>query len=133
MIHSESWKASHASFCGADFVGLHTPERQEQFLRGELMAGKHIYMLIKDCPVGIVSVYGGLIENLYVLPSQQRKGYGTELPLFAVSKCEKPPRLCILESNRAAYSLYTKYGFRLTGQTHVLSDTLSEIEMRYNG
>ena len=73
-IHSESWKESHRSFCSAEFVEKHTPAAQAEFLRREMDTGKRIYMLIDENPVGIVSVHGNLIENLYVLPSEQRKG-----------------------------------------------------------
>ena len=78
-IHSESWKESHRSFCSAEFVEKHTPAAQADFLRREINIGKTFYMLIDNYPVGIVSVHGSLIENLYVLPSEQRKGYGSQL------------------------------------------------------
>jgi GNAT superfamily N-acetyltransferase len=79
--------------------------------------------------VGVVSVKGSLIENLYILPEEQRKGYGTKLLFFAMEKCEGTPVLWILGNNSAAYSLYTKYGFKLTGKRNELSDTVYEIEM----
>lgn len=41
--------------------------------------GKKVFMLIDEKAVGIVSVVGDLIEHLYVLPDQHRKGYGSEL------------------------------------------------------
>ena len=63
-IHSESWKESHRNFCSAEFVEKHTPEAQVDFLRREMNTGKIIYILIDNYPVGIVSVYGNLIENL---------------------------------------------------------------------
>ena len=72
-IHSESWKESHRSFCSAEFVEKHTPAAQVDFLRREMNTGKTIYMLIDNYPVGIVSVYGSLIENLYVLPQTVKR------------------------------------------------------------
>ena len=65
-IHSESWKESHRSFCSAEFVEKHTPAAQVEYLRREMNASKRIYMLIDNYPLGIVSVYGSLIENLYL-------------------------------------------------------------------
>lgn len=128
-IHSESWKESHRSFCSAEFVEKHTPSAQADYLRREMDAGKSVYMLINDYPVGIVSVHGGLIENLYVLPSEQRKGYGTQILEFAIRKCQGTPKLWILNINEGAYRLYTNHGFKETGNRKQLNDKLWEIEL----
>jgi len=130
VVHSASWQDSHRAFCGPDFIAAHTPERQEEYLRSELKQGKKLYLLLEGRPVGLVSVQGNLIENLYVLPEEQRKGYGTQLLLFAVGQCGGEPVLWVLSNNRKARALYTKHGFRDTGESRVLSETLSEIEMR---
>ena len=114
-IHSESWQESHRSFCSPSFVAQHTPQVQEQYLLQQICAGKHIYMLIDQYPVGIVSVDGSVIENLYVLPSEQRKGYGTQLLQYAAAHCGGAPRLWVLNTNEAAIRLYRKNGFRFTG------------------
>ena len=128
-IHSESWKESHRSFCSAEFVEKHTPISQAEYLRREMDAGKSVYMLIDDYPVGIVSVHGGLIENLYVLPSEQHKGYGTQILEFAIHKCQGTPKLWILNINEGAYRLYTNHGFKETGNRKQLNDNLWEIEL----
>ena len=130
-IHSESWKESHRSFCSAEFVEKHTPIAQAEYLRREIDAGKSVYMLIDDYPVGIVSVHGGLIENLYVLPSEQRKGYGTQLLEFTIQKCQGTPKLWILNINEGAYRLYTKNGFKETGNRKQLNKNLYEMELAY--
>lgn len=130
-IHSESWKESHRSFCSAEFVEKHTPIAQAEYLRREMNAGKSVYMLIDDYPVGIVSVHGGLIENLYVLPSEQCKGYGTQLLKFAIQKCQSTPKLWILNINEGAYRLYTKNGFNETGNRKKLNKNLYEMELAY--
>ena len=128
-IHSESWKESHRSFCSAEFVEKHTPAAQVDFLRREMNTGKTIYMLIDNYPVGIVSVYDSLIENLYVLPSEQRKGYGSLLLDYAIRHCSGTPCLWILNNNEGAYRLYTKNGFKETGNRKQLNDTLYEMEL----
>ena len=130
-IHSESWKESHRSFCSVEFVEKHTPIAQAEYLRREMNAGKSVYMLIDDYPVGIVSVHGGLIENLYVLPSAQCKGYGTQLLKFAIQKCQSTPKLWILNINEGAYRLYTKNGFNETGNRKKLNKNLYEMELAY--
>ena len=128
-IHSESWKESHRSFCSAEFVEKHTPAAQSEYLRREMNAGKSIYMLIDECSVGIVSVHGSLIENLYVLPSEQRKGYGSQLLDYAIQHCSGTPCLWILNNNEGAYRLYSKNGFKETGNRKQLNDTLYEMEL----
>ena len=128
-VHSESWKDSHRSFCSAEFVEKHTPSVQAEYLLRETNAGKRIYMLIDKYPVGIVSVHGSLIENLYVLPSEQRKGYGSQLLHYAIQRCSGIPCLWILNNNEGAYRLYSMYGFQETGRRKQLNDQLYEIEM----
>lgn len=128
-VHSESWKESHRSFCSAEFVEKHTPAAQADFLRREMNSGKTFYMLIDNYPVGIVSVYGSLIENLYVLPSEQRKGYGSQLLHYAIRQCAGTPCLWILNNNEGAYRLYAKNGFIETGNRKQLNNTLYEMEL----
>lgn len=129
-IHSKSWGESHKGFCTPEFVARHTPAHQAEYLRCEISAGKKVYLLTEGRPVGIVSVQGNLIENLYVLPDAQRNGYGTKLLLFAMQQCSGTPLLWILENNQMAYALYFKHGFRKTGKSHRLSETLCEIELK---
>lgn len=90
-------------------------------------------MLLDPHPVGIVSVWGGLIENLYVLPREQNKGYGTALLDYAVRHCEGTPTLWILNINQGAYRLYTRKGFQETGNRRQLNAQLSEIELARYG
>lgn len=129
-IHSESWKESHRSFCSAEFVEKHTPAAQAEYLRREMNAGKTIYMLIDNHPVGIVSVHGSLIENLYILPTEQRKGYGSQLLHYAIQHCSGTPCLWILNNNEGAYWLYSRNGFKETGNKKQLNDALYEMELR---
>ena len=114
-IRSASWQESHRSFCSREFVERHTPAQQVDYLRGRLQAGKTLYMLTEPKPVGIVSVCENLIEDLYIAPEEQHKGYGTKLLLFAMEQCTGTPTLWVLSNNQKACSLYTKYGFQKTG------------------
>ena len=132
-IHAESWKESHREFCPAEFVRRHTPEAQAEYLRRELAAGKQVWMLLAPRPVGIVSVKDSLIENLYVLPREQNRGYGTALLEYAVRHCEGTPTLWLLNINQGAYRLYTRKGFQETGNRRQLNTQLSEIELARYG
>ncbi len=128
-IHSESWKESHREFCSAEFVEEHTPEAQADYLRKEIAVGKKVFMLLDSYPVGIVSVCVDVIENLYVLPSEQRKGYGTSLLHFAIRQCNGIPRLWILNTNEGACRLYLKNGFHITGKKKLLQRGMFEMEL----
>ncbi len=132
MVHSESWKESHRNICSAAFIESHTPARQKNYLESEIAKGAQLYMLIDRKPVGIVSVYGSLIENLYVLPSEQNKGYGTQLLTFAVGKCTGAPVLWVLSTNDRARRFYERNGFRQTGNIVQHAGDVCELEFCLN-
>ena len=127
-VHSVSWQESHRSFCAPDFVEAHTPERQREYIRNKMRGGAGFYMLAEEKPIGIVSVTGSLIEDLYVLPDWQNKGYGTKLLQYAIDQCADTPTLWILENNVNAGRLYRRMGFRATGRVHSITNGLDEIE-----
>lgn len=130
-IHAAAWRQSHKDFCSETFVEQHTAQRQKAYLIKEMELGKQLYMLVKEIPVGIVSVIDSLIENLYVLPSEQGKGYGTELLNFAVGQCQGTPHLWVLNRNQNAMNFCRNRGFFETGSIHPLAENLFECEMAY--
>ena len=116
VIHSVSWQESHRAFCSPEFIALHTPQHQEEYLRQKMDQGSKVFMLIEDKPIGLVSVTGSLIEDLYILPDYQHQGFGTRLLHFAIEHCDGTPTLWILENNKGAEKLYRREGFRETGK-----------------
>lgn len=132
IIHSESWKASHKNICSAEFLAIHTPERQRDYLESQIEKGAQLYMLLNEKPVGIVTVRGNLIENLYVLPREQNKGYGTRLLAFAMEKCVESPVLWVLSTNDRAKRFYERHGFQSIGNVVHHADGLYEEELRLN-
>lgn len=129
-VHSLSWKKSHEAFCSREFVEKHTAERQTNYLRQKMNKGSKVYMLMDDeLPVAIISITGSLIEDLYVRPGCQQKGYGTILLKSSLSKCYEPPVLWILENNSSAKRFYEKNGFSLTGKRKNITTGLDELEM----
>lgn len=76
----------------------------------------------------MVSVTENLIEDLYIIPKKQNKGYGTELLNYAIKKCRGVPCLWILKNNHDAERLYRRIGFKPTGKRNKISDMLYEIE-----
>lgn len=127
-IHSESWRASHG-FCSPAFLAAHTPEAQTEYLRRELSAGKRLFLLTDGLPVGIVSVHGDMIENLYVRPALQGRGYGTALLEFACGECDGTPELWVLSVNETARRFYEHRGFRATGARKELKGGMYELQM----
>jgi len=128
-IHAATWRDSHKHFCSASFVAAHTAARQKQYIEQEISCGRVFYLVIDPDAKGLVSVYGNLIENLYVLPSEQRKGYGTALLRYAEQKCTGTPNLWVLSNNGPAKDFYLKAGYAFTGNTKYLNPDLSELEM----
>ena len=78
--------------------------------------------------MGIVSVTGSLIEDLYILPDRQNRGYGTKLLQYAIGQCADTPVLWILENNQGAERLYRRMGFQETGRRNPITKGLDEIE-----
>ena len=77
-IHSESWQESHKSFCNPEFVAKHTQKHQKEYLMEKIKNGTALYMLFDEASekdVGIVSVTKNLIEDLYVLPVENKEDF----------------------------------------------------------
>ena len=127
-IHSVSWQESHRSFCSPEFIALHSPQHQKAYLQNKIDNGSKLFIMIADKPIGVVSVTGNLIEDLYILPDYQHQGFGTHLLHFAIEQCDGVPTLWILENNNGAEKLYRREGFRETGRKNAITDELDEIE-----
>ena len=127
-VHAAAWQESHRAFCTPAFVEAHTTERQAAYLQRKLDAKSRLFLLIEEKPVGVVSVTENLIEDLYVLPEEQGKGYGTKLLRFAIGVSTGTPTLWILENNTRARRLYERLGFAEMGNRHSVPNGLDEIE-----
>ncbi len=129
-VHAVSWRDSHRAICPPEFVEAHTTERQEAYLRAKQAAGSLIYLLLEGGEaLGLVSRSGSLIADCYVLPAEQRKGYGSALLCRAIADCPETPRLWILETNTGAEKLYERFGFRRTGKRIEHPGGVDEVEM----
>ncbi|MCR5671246.1 MAG: GNAT family N-acetyltransferase [Butyrivibrio sp.] len=135
-IHSISWQESHRSFCDADFIEIHSIEHQQKYIAEKIAKGIEFFILCDKDPVAVISIDGGLIEDLYVLPECQNKGYGTKLLDHALSLIQErglQPSLWILENNHGAERLYLRKGFVPSGKRNQITDKLDEIEFLYEG
>ena len=130
-IHSISWQESHRSFCSEDFINLHNVEHQQKYISEKIANGSKFYLLIDQEPVAVVSVTDSLIEDLYVLPEYQNRGYGSQLLDYVVTIIKDQdltPTLWILENNDGAKRLYLRKGFVASGNVNAITDKLDEIE-----
>ena len=82
-VHSASWQASHRHFCPEEFVLRFDARRQTEYLLEGMRRGKQVWLLIDPEPAGLISLTetgeGSLIEDLYVLPECEGRGYGGAL------------------------------------------------------
>ena len=127
-VHSVSWQESHRGFCSADFVADHSPERQREYILGKMDRGSRFWLLEEGEPMGVVSVRENIIEDLYILPGYQNRGYGRALLEFAIGQCRGTPTLWILENNEKAERLYRRAGFVPSGRANRTPGKLAEIE-----
>ncbi|MCR5468486.1 MAG: GNAT family N-acetyltransferase [Lachnospiraceae bacterium] len=134
-IHSISWQESHRSFCDEDFINKHNTDHQREYIDKKIKNGSRFYLLCDKAPIAVVSITDGLIEDLYVLPEHQNRGYGTQLldyVLAVIDRQEVKPTLWILANNDGAKRLYLRKGFVPTGKVNAITDKLDEIEYVYN-
>ena len=129
-VHAVSWRDSHREICAPDFVAAHTTERQEAYLRGKLAEGSEVWLLTDGGrALGVASLTGSLIADLYVLPAERGKGYGSALLRFVLERSPETPGLWILETNTGAEKLYERFGFRRTGKRIEHPGGVDEAEM----
>ena len=127
-VLSEAWRASHG-FCAPDFLARHTPEERTEYLKVGSQQGKRVFTIANGGKVlGLVSLCGSEIGDLYVLPEAQGLGYGRLLLDFAVRQVPGTHTLWLLESNTAAQRFYADAGFAFTG-SEICSGKLAEREM----
>lgn len=91
-----------------------------------LKSKEHIFIFEENTKkIGSVSIYGNEIDDLFVDPEYQGKGYGKKLVLFAISKIQNeknylgPVFLQVLHINRKAIKLYQDCGFQITKKIQI--------------
>ena len=136
-VHAASWQASHRHFCPEEFVLRFDARRQTEYLLEGMRSGKQVWLLFDPEPAGLISLTetgeGSLIEDLYVLPQLEGRGYGGALLKAAIAQARGPVYLWILNNNIKALDYYQKRGFALSGREKPLGGGLSELEMRRKG
>ena len=111
--------AYRASFDRAlpTLAALHTPEEDRKFFRESLFTICQLWgYFIGNDLVGIIAYREGWIDQLYVLPSSQRRGIGTAL-LHLAQNQSASLTLWTFQRNGAARRFYEKHGFKLIRET----------------
>ena len=85
--------------------------------------------------VGSVSVGGGFLRTLYVIPSHQSTGVGSALHDFALERLRalgaREAKLWTLEENWNARRFYERRGWTLTAETRVVPCPPNPIDVQY--
>jgi ribosomal protein S18 acetylase RimI-like enzyme len=112
-------------------TGLHTPEEDRQFFRTRVFRASEVWGAV-DGPelLGIVAFREGWIDQLYVLPTTQRRGIGTELLDVARSKFARL-QLWTFQRNAQARRFYEARGFVLVEETDGARNEEREPDARY--
>ncbi len=123
-VYGLSWRESHRHICSPEFL---TRRDCAGYLRRGMRDGKQLFLLLNPEPVGIVSILGDEIGDLYVHPDRVGMGHGTALMKYALTLTQRP-RLTVLSNNRRAIKLYERFGFTPTDPKS-LRDGLWEVTM----
>lgn len=112
-------------------VGLHTPDEDRWFYRERVFPTCRVWGRFDgDALSGIIAFREDWVEQLYVLPTAQRQGGGTELLDVAKSACERL-ELWTFQRNAPARRFYEARGFRLVEKTDGVRNEEREPDARY--
>lgn len=112
-------------------IGLHTPDEDRWFYRERVFPTCRVWgRFDRDALSGIIAFRDGWVEQLYVLPTVQGRGGGTELLDVAKSACERL-ELWTFQRNAPARRFYEARGFRLVEETDGARNEEREPDARY--
>ena len=83
-VYREAWRESHRDLCTPEFL-----ERRDcgAYLERQMAAGKRLYLLTGEEPVGVISWEIMKLEICMYFPGHRGRGYGTVLLRFAMEQC----------------------------------------------
>ena len=112
-------------------TGLHTPEEDRWFFRERLFVTCQVWGAEDHTELlGIIAFREGWIDQLYVLPTAQRRGIGTDLLDVAKSKFARL-QLWTFQRNAQARRFYEARGFVLVEETDGAGNEEREPDARY--
>ena len=112
-------------------AGLHTPEEDRQFFRTRLFRACEVWGAADGAELlGIITFREGWIDQLYVLPTAQRRGIGTALLAVAQDRFARL-QLWTFQRNARARQFYESRGFVLVEETDGSRNEEREPDARY--
>ncbi|MBR0817582.1 GNAT family N-acetyltransferase [Bradyrhizobium liaoningense] len=112
-------------------VGLHTPDEDRWFYRERVFPTCRVWGRFDgDELSGIMAFRDGWVEQLYVLPAAQGRGFGTELLDVAKASCDRL-ELWTFQRNAPARRFYEVRGFALVEQNDGTRNEEREPDARY--
>lgn len=112
-------------------AGLHRPDEDRWFYRERVFPTCRVWGRFDDAVLsGIIAFHEGWIEQLYVLPTAQGRGVGTELLDIAKGACDRL-ELWTFQRNASARRFYEARGFALVEQTDGVRNEEREPDARY--
>ena len=88
-----------------------------------------------DEAAGVVSVGGGVMQTLYVMPESWGRGIGSRLHDLALDRLReagvREARLWTLAENQRARTFYERRGWKLTGRTRLVPFPPHPIDVEY--
>jgi len=98
-------------------AGLHTPEEDQWFFRERVFETCEVWGAFDGAAMrGIIAFREGWIDQLYVLPTAQRRGVGKDLLRVAQNAFDRL-QLWTFQRNAPARRFYEARGFALIQQT----------------
>jgi GNAT superfamily N-acetyltransferase len=98
-------------------AGLHTPEEDQWFFRERVFETCEVWGAFDGAAMrGIIAFREGWIDQLYVLPTAQRRGVGKDLLQVAQNAFDRL-QLWTFQRNAPARRFYEARGFALIQQT----------------
>ena len=98
-------------------AGLHTPEEDQWFFRERVFETCEVWGAFDGAAMrGIIAFREGWIDQLYVMPTAQRRGVGKDLLQVAQNAFDRL-QLWTFQRNASARRFYEGRGFALIQQT----------------
>jgi len=112
-------------------AGLHTPDEDRWFFRERVFADCQICGYFNDQElVGIIAFRDGWIDQLYILPTWQGRGFGTSLLQVAQDRFDRLS-LWTFQRNNRARSFYENHGFVAVNETDGSRNEEKEPDVMY--
>jgi len=111
IVH-EAIETVYSAFYPEDVVRFFMEHHDDGIIHADIVEGRVYLLDIDGVSVGTGTVQGNEIQRVFVLPSYQRKGYGTLIMRELESIVARDHKTVRLDSSLPGYGLYLKLGYR---------------------